>query len=139
MKNLILLFVLLPTIVSAKFSQSAFNIPCDQFKLKVTSCKDYQFSNLHFKYNGALVTAEVLEQKPTKCSKIQKTNFKSYKKRVLEGKVFIQGFHCDLKISTVNVLRPKNFCDTPGAATIRSCFLGKFTRDNKFNYTVLIK
>jgi len=145
--NIILLF--LSSTVQAKYSMKVFTIPCEKIELKIITCKSYKFSNIsklrdhqkenkniHFYYSGALVTAEVLNQNPIKCYKKQKMNLKLYKKRKLKNKFFVKDLTCDQSKSIIKVSKPNMFCDTPGAASIRDCFLRSYSRENKFEYTL---
>lgn len=151
MKKLIPLAILLLTNPShGKFALNVFNTPCEQLKIRIIKCKDYQVTNKHdlskklrkrkdivFVKRGALVSGKILERKATKCYKKHKIDLKRYKLTKTKPNFFIDKLKCKKALDTVKVLRPNYYCDTPGTATIFSCYINTLERKNNFEYTTL--
>jgi hypothetical protein len=142
--------LLLSTLAQGKFAMSVFDSPCEEIELEITNCREYIISNksdlpirlqsredIVFAKKGALVSANILNRRAIKCHKKQKVNLKLYKPTELNSQVFINKLSCQKKLTIVKVLRLNFYCDTPGTATIFSCYINALERKKNFEYTSL--
>jgi hypothetical protein len=154
MKKLITLLLIIPTLSNAKFASWVMEIPCDKMTLKVTSCKEFEFSNkkklsakelktrkeLVIERKGSIVSGKIEKVEPMKCHAKQKMDLKRFKKREFKiKKFFVSRLKCKKSLKSVIVKRPNFFCDTPGAHRIVDCFIPERSRKEIFVYTELIK
>lgn len=152
MKNLIFLALLLPFQIShAKFAMSAFQIPCHEMEIEISSCeaKQVKGSDLKTKYikkrkdpsvQGALIQGKILSDKAVKCNQKQKMDMTKFRsKENQKKKLFvIQGSCLELKTGQkVKVQNQRFFCDTPGAMEINECFYNALAR--KFQAIIVRK
>ncbi|OIQ20662.1 MAG: hypothetical protein BM556_01620 [Bacteriovorax sp. MedPE-SWde] len=152
MKIIISIAILIVSMTSthAKFAIDTFSTPCEELTLKIKSCESHTISNrsaLHpnirnrsdivFVDKGALITSKIIKRRATKCNETHKMNIKKYKQRMLRAKLFVSGLTCRKNMPIVQVIKLNFYCDTPGTATIFSCFVESLGYKKGFNYTIL--
>lgn len=136
-----------------KFAATVRFIPCEQFELKVKSCRQKTYKSSDYRrgssshevpslsYSGVLVSAQVLSQKMVQCYEGHKIDPKMYRKtKINDDKVsfFIKDAKCSQK-STIIATRVNTFCDTPGAVEIPDCFINALTYREKLTFLKLSK
>ncbi|OUR96813.1 hypothetical protein A9Q84_10765 [Halobacteriovorax marinus] len=144
------ILLLMSSTTNAKFAIGVFDTPCEELKLKITSCKEHIISNKNalstslqkrkdivFSKRGALVTATIMDRKATKCYEKHKMKPELYRPGKFKSKFFIDKLSCKNNLLNVKVVKPNFYCDTPGTATIFSCYISSLGRQKGFEYTVL--
>ncbi|WP_127717446.1 hypothetical protein [Halobacteriovorax sp. HLS] len=123
----------------AKFSASVYEIPCEKIVLEVSSCEAYTFNNglsndSYLNFEGAVLDARIISREASKCHDSQKMDLSKYKELKLLPKKFVNNYSCSEEKRRITTYRKNYFCDTPGAKTIKACFISSISRKKSFQF-----